>query len=863
MRILVSFFLASFILLIYTTALAQPKPSDILGGINFRSIGPTAMSGRISDIEVDPKSQWVIYVATASGGVYKSTGGGVVWTPIFDSSGPGSIGDVEVSDADSSVVWIGTGESNNRNSVGWGDGVYKSVDAGKTWVKVGLENSQQIARIITHPTNKDICWVASIGPLWSVGDERGVFMTVDGGKTWKKTLFVDENTGAMDLAIDSKNPNVLYAGMYERRRFPWTFRSGGKSGGIFKSSDGGKTWKKLEGGLPTGMTGKIGLSVYGKNPNIVYAIIEAEKGAKPEEDKNGVYRTDDAGKTWKRMGTHSTRPFYYHEIMVDPNDDTLVYSMSTNMMRSTDSGKTWRAMPNSIHVDYHAIWVDPNDSNVIWVGNDGGAAVTYDKGVTWKHMSHLVACQFYAIGYDMAVPYWVYGGLQDNQSWGGPTVSRFRQGIPNWEWVNLGGGDGFHVQADWLDNETVYYESQGGAINRRNKRTGENRSIQPRAPQGETPNRFNWSSPIVMSPHNPQIIWMGAQRLYKTVNRGDSWNMVSGDLTTNDPKKLAAMEGLTPERTGAEQHCTIITISESPLKPDVVWVGTDDGLVHFTLNGGVEWTNVTPNWTGVPKNTWVSRVAASKYKPERCYVTFDGHRTGDLKPYVLVTEDMGKTWTTLAGTLPAGSVYVIKEDPVNENLLYLGTEFGLFASLDRGQTWTNWKSNFPSVAVHDLLIHPRERELILGTHGRGIWIAPIEGLQGLNAEGLAANFLIADPIDAYLWVSSMSGGYGDGQGYYWGQNPPFGARIQYYLKQSASSINIEILGADGTVVGTITNPSNKAGVNTVYWNLRQSGAEGRRPGNVTPGTYAIRITIGTETVTKKVTVKPDPTVGRE
>lgn len=858
MQRVVSFFTLFLGVILCLPAHAQPKPAEILGGINFRSIGPTAMSGRISDIEVDPKSQWVVYIGTASGGVYKSTGGGVEWTPIFDNAGPGSIGDVEVSDADSNVVWVGTGESSNRNSVGWGDGLYKSLDAGKTWTKVGLDSTQQIARIITHPTNKDICWVAAIGPLWSAGEDRGVYMTTDGGKTWNKTLYVDENTGAMDLAIDSKNPNVLYAGMYERRRFPWTFRSGGKNGGIFKSTDGGKSWKKLEGGLPTGMIGKIGLSVYAKNPNIVYAIVEAEKGAKPEEDKNGIYRSDDAGKTWKRMGTHSSRPFYYHEIMVDPNDDTIVYSMSTNMMRSTDSGKTWRAMQNAIHVDYHAIWIDPNDSNVIWVGNDGGAAVTYDKGVTWKHMSHIVACQFYALGFDMATPYWVYGGLQDNQSWGGPTISRFREGIPNWEWINLGGGDGFHVQADWLDNETVYYESQGGAINRRNKRTGENKGIQPRAPQGETPNRFNWSTPIVMSPHNPRIIWMGAQRLFKTVDRGDNWKMVSGDLTTNDPKKMAPMEGLTPEKTGAEQHCTIITIAESPIKPDVVWVGTDDGLVHFTLNGGVEWTNVSANWSGVPKNTWVSRVTASKYKLERCYVSFDGHRTGDFKPYVLVTEDMGKTWTSLSSTLPSGSVYVIKEDPVNENILYLGTEFGLFASLDRGQTWTPWKSNLPVVAVHDLAVHPRERELILATHGRGMWIAPVEGLQALNAEGLAANSLIADTVDAYLWVASISGGYGDGQGHYWGQNPPYGARIQYYVKQAATSVNIEILSADGSVVGTIPNPPTRAGVNTVYWNLRQSGGEGRRAGNVPPGTYGVRITVGTETLTKKLVVKPDP-----
>ncbi len=458
-------FLVAASFLILAPAFAQPA-DGLLSGIPFRSIGPAGMSGRVADIAVDPTNTAIIYVATASGGVWKSTSGGIEWQPIFDGQGSGSIGDVTVSRADPNVIWVGAGEANNRNSVAWGDGVYRSPDGGETWRHMGLKETQQIARIVTHPTDADIAWVAAIGPLWGPGEHRGVYRTEDGGASWVKVLYADEDTGACDIVIDPSDSDVLYAGMWERRRYPWTFRSGGPSGGIFKSTDGGRRWTKLTGGLPDGDTGKIGLTIYPKNPNVLYAIIEAEG------DKAGVYRTDDAGKTWTRMGNHRSRPFYYHEILVDPNDDTRIYSVSTRMMLSTDSGKTWRAMPNRIHVDYHAVWVNPNDSNHIWMGNDGGAAVSFDKGVTWRHASNIVGSQFYAIGIDMAVPYHVYGGLQDNGSWGGPSVSRNRSGIGNWEWYRGGGGDGCHVQVNWLDNVTIYSESQGVRHTRVTNKTG-------------------------------------------------------------------------------------------------------------------------------------------------------------------------------------------------------------------------------------------------------------------------------------------------------------------------------------------------------------------------------------------------------
>ncbi|HWP31623.1 MAG TPA: hypothetical protein VNK96_07875 [Fimbriimonadales bacterium] len=846
-----------FIVIFILPAFADPTAEEILKEIRFRSIGPASMSGRIADIDVDPKNLWTVYVATASGGVWKTTNNGITWRPIFDDGGSGSIGDVTVSLADNNIVWVGTGENSNRNSVGWGDGVYKSTDGGKTWTNMGLKETEQIARIITHPKDPNIVWVAAIGPLWSASEHRGVFMTEDGGKTWTKVLYVDENTGASDLIIDPKNPKVLYAGMYERRRFPWTFYSGGKNGGVFKSTDGGKTWKKLTNGLPKGMTGKIGLTIFPKNPKIVYAVIEAERGGKPEEDQNGFYRTDDAGKTWKRLGLHSTRPFYYHEILVDPEDDKRIYSCSTNLMLSTDGGMTWNAVRAGVHPDWHAIWINPSDPRHIWAGNDGGVFVTYDKGETWKHMSQIVAAQFYAITVDMAVPYHVYGGLQDNGSWGGPSVSREREGIGNYHWFNVGGGDGFYVQVDWLDNETIYSESQNGGISRRNRRTGETRSIRPRAPEGEQ-YRFNWNSPIHLSPHNPRIVWFGGNKLFKSIDRGDNWRVASPDLTTNDPEKLKPMGGLTQERTGAETHCTIVTIAESRLKPGVVWVGTDDGLVHVTQNDGYEWTKVSDSIPDVPPNSWCSRVEPSRFKLERCYVTFDNHRRGDFKPYVFVTEDFGKTWKNISSNLPEnGSVYVVREDPVNEDLLYVGTEFALFVSFDRGGSWTRWKSGLPTVAIHDIVIHPREREIVMGTHGRGIFIAPVEGLQMLTKENSSKNFVLFEPVTTRRWVPWSGAGYGDGRDGYYGENPPSGARIFYYLKDDVKDLKVEVLSITGEVIGTIPTPPTTKGLHVVHWNM-VTGGEGRRRTLAEPGEYAVRLTIGSESQTQRLVVEPDP-----
>ncbi len=835
---------------------------DVVKGLRFRNIGPAVMSGRISDIDTDPKNCSTVYVATASGGVWKSTSDGTAWEPIFDEMPVASIGAVHVSRADSNVIWVGSGESNNRNSSAWGNGVYLSTDAGKTFRPAGLVNTQQIARIVSDPKDPKRAWVAAMGGLWSANEDRGIYMTENMGETWQKVLYIDENTGCTELVMDPKNPRVLYAGMYERRRWPWTFRSGGKTGGVFKSTDGGKKWTKLAGGLPSGETGKIGLAVSYQNSNTVYAQVEAVR------DEDGTYKSTDGGKTWKKNGRFNSRPFYYYEIAVNPYDDNHLLATSTNLTETTDGGTTWRTKRMPIHVDYHAIRFCEGERNHIWVGEDGGAAITRD-GEGWRWAGGIPVSQFYAIEADMAMPYHVYGGLQDNGSWGAPSMSRVGRGIGNWEWYRISGGDGFHVQVDPTDNVTVYSESQGGAIARRNKLTGASRSIRPRAPQGET-YRFNWSSPIVMSPHNSSTIWFGGNKLFKSVDKGDNWRVASDDLTTNDPEKNKNMEGLTPENTGAERHCTIITISESPRKAGVVWVGTDDGLVHVSEDDGYNWSNVTANVVGVPKNTWVSRVEASRFKLERAYATFDGHRTGDYKTYVYVTEDFGKTWTNITANLPSNeSAYVIKEDPTNENLLYVGTEFGLYVSLDRGKTWTRWNAGLPTVAVHDIKIHTRDRDIILGTHGRGVWIAPVEALQQATAALMDKDLEVFEPVRAVQWTSNSSGGYGDGAGWFYGQNPPSGARLAYWLKADAKEVTVDILDAAGAVVGRVQDPDNGRGVNVVYWNFRSGagggggrGGGGGQFGQVSgPGSYAVRVTADGKTATKTFTVIADPLLG--
>jgi len=842
---LLSLCLGALILLSTSPVSAQVLPPDLTSGLRWRNIGPANMSGRITDIDAVESDWRHVVVASASGGVWKSVNGGTTWESIFDDYGSASIGAVAIFQPDPDIIWVGAGEPNNRNSVAWGDGVYRSDDGGETFQHMGLEDTHQIARVLTHPTDPDIVWVAAIGHLWGYSGDRGVFKTTDGGRTWERVFYVDEKTGCSALEMDPADPDVLYAGMYQRLRRPWRFDSGGPNGGIFKSTDGGVTWTKLTRGLPTGETGKIGLAVARSNPKVVMAFVEAEQ-AEEEGDlsvpRSGVYRSEDAGASWEYVNTYNNRPFYYSHIWINPVDDEIVYLLTTRMFISYDGGRNLERAGGGIHGDYHALWADPNQRDRLYVGTDGGVGLTHDHDQTYIFFDTIPVSQFYAVGVDMRDPYYVYGGLQDNGTWGGPSNSRDGRGILTDHWASVGGGDGFHVQVDPTDWRTVYLESQGGSISRLDALTRSRSSIRPReqnilnyeeavsaedterneAAGWRGPFRFNWSSPIVLSPHNPHTVLFGGNYLFRSVDRGEHWKIISPDLSTRDPVKMDRDSGgLTRDVTGAETHCTIISISESPLEPGMIWVGTDDGNVQLTRNDGVSWTNLRGNIRGVPEGTWVSRVEASRFDQGTAYVTFDGHRSDDFEPYVYKTTDFGASWTRITDGIPSGhSVYVIEEDRRNPDLLFVGTEFGTFFTIDGGKEWVPLKNGLPTVAVHDLLIHPRENDLIAGTHGRGIWIMDdITSLQQLTREVMAEDSALFQPRRATDWESVSRGG-SRGHLYYSGQNPRDGTSISFWLRSKPDGpAALKITDVTGALSRTV-EVAAKAGVNTFRWDLR-------------------------------------------
>jgi photosystem II stability/assembly factor-like uncharacterized protein len=849
-------------------AAAQPAGQDLARDVKWRNVGPANMSGRISDIEALDNDFTKVMVASASGGVFKSVNGGTTWEPIFDKYGSASIGDVGWFQKNPDIIWVGTGEECLRNSVAWGDGIYKSTDGGKTFTNMGLRDTHSIGKVLTHPTDPNIVWVAAVGHSWGYTGERGLFKTIDGGKTWQKMtngLPDDGKTGAIDMVMDSKNPNIIYVTFWQRLRQPWRFDSGGPNGGLFKTTDGGKSWKKLTTGLPTGDLGRIGIAISRTKPNVLMAIVEHsfqpqanirdDKGQTKENPDykdmtklgSGIYRSEDGGKTWTYVNRQNSRPFYYSHIYLNPIDDQRVYMLTASFSLSEDGGKTWRSVPG-LHPDYHTLWLDPTNKERYYTGQDAGAALTHDHGKTYIYFDNLCVGQFYAVSADMRDPYFVYGGLQDNGTWGGPSMHREGTILTDF-WYNIGGGDGFHTQNDPTDWRTVYGESQGGSIQRTNVETRESRSIAPRrtnivnytdyikdtpaaspAPgqpatqQARGPFRFNWSMPILVSPHNPRTLYVGGNHLFRSVDRGDRWQIVSPDLTTNDPEKYSKPTGgMTLDQTGAETHCTIITISESPLRPGLLWVGTDDGHVQVTRDGGTTWTNVRANVPGVPKGIWVSRVEASHFDEGTAYLTFDGHRSDDFKPYVFKTTDFGKTWTSLSAGIPDGHcVYVVREDLKNRNLLFLGTEFGVFFSIDGGKQWADLKRNMPTVAFHDLLIHPRDNDLIAATHGRGIWVLDdISALQQATPAVLEAEAqLLETRRPATRWLRLARGGYGRGDLYFKGENPPAGGFINYYLKAKPQApATLEISDGDQLKTTYILD-GGAAGLNRIVWDMR-------------------------------------------
>ena len=618
--------------------------------LTFRCLGPAIMGGRIDDFAVVESNPSIIYAATASGGLWKTINNGTTWEPVFDKEAHSSIGDVTVAPSDPDIVWVGTGEANNRQSSSWGDGVYKSVDGGKTWESVGLKDTHHIGRIVIHPTDPNIVYVAAGGHLWGANQERGVFKTTDGGKTWANTKFINEDTGFTDLAMDLSEPSTLYAAAYQRRRTPAGFNGGGPGSGLYKTTDAGATWTKLTAGLPTGDAGRIGLDVWRKDSKVVYVTYE-------HATEGGTYRSDDKGATWTKMSNTNPRPMYYSQIRIDPTNDQRIYILGASWYVSDNGGKTFsnnRFMP--IHGDFHALWINPANPNHLIAGSDGGIHFSYDKSKTWDYVNTIPLAQFYEIGFDMRKPYWVYGGLQDNGSWGAPSATLTALGVTNDEWIKVGGGDGFYAQVDPNDPTTVYVESQNASIQRLNTATSEAKSIRPPAPEGANPERYryDWNAPIHLSPHNSRKIMLGGNRLFISNDRGDTWGTITPDLTKNIDRSKLPIMGATIQpnvlsgHDGQENYSHIVTLAESPVKEGVIWVGTDDGNVQLSRNNGKTWQNVTEKLTDVPANTYVTRVVASAAQESRAYVTFDGHRNDDFKPYVFVTEDFGGTWQAIS-----------------------------------------------------------------------------------------------------------------------------------------------------------------------------------------------------------------------
>ena len=827
----------------------------------WRNIGPANMMGRIAAVEAHPDNYRHVLMASASGGVYKSLNGGMTWDIIFDKYGANSIGSVAMYTPNPDIIWVGTGESANRNSSGWGNGLFKSINGGKSFEYVGLQNTHHIAEIATHPSNPDIVYVATVGHLWGYQGERGLYKTMDGGRSWEKLtsgLPDDGKTGCTEIIMHPENPDVLFAGFYHRMRTPYHYTSGGEQGGMFKSADGGKTWRKLTSGLPTGETGMIDISIHRKNPDIMVAAVEADENLPEGVPGTGIYRSDDGGESWRYLYKHAVRPFYHGQICIDPLDDNYIYMVSRGPVLSTDGGKTfqerrWRADGG----DDHDMWISPNDSHIMYLATDQGLKLSVDRGQTWLSLNNTAIGQYYAIGVDMRDPYWVVGGLQDNGLWITPSNSREYRGILNMHSTWLGEGDGFHAQVDPRDYRTIYLVNHVGFACRVNFETREYAYITPTPetvinfgdyvdpdfdeepidytidpgehwffyeyadrPQLPPQFRFNWSSPLVMSKSNPETIYFGGNFLFKSIDKGKSWRLISPDLTKNDPERRNPSNSgyLTRSVTGGENHYTIITISESPLNEAVIWAGTDDGNLQVTRDGGDTWTNVKANVPGVPADAWVSRVEASQFREGTCYVTFDNHRYDDFKTYIYKTDDFGESWTKITNGIEDGySAYVIKEDVEKEGLLFVGTENAVYASYDDGANWTPLMNNLPTVAVHDLVIHPRDGDLVAGTHGRSIWILDdITPLRQMTPEVKKKPIHVFRSKPGTDW-RSINTGRKQPAFMFRGQNPPAGAGISFHVQEGVGdTATLRVKNIDGSY-----NYSRKVavqpGLNRTYW----------------------------------------------
>ncbi|HEX4951777.1 MAG TPA: hypothetical protein VF017_00065 [Thermoanaerobaculia bacterium] len=874
----------------------------LLAGLTARSIGPAGMSGRVAAIDAVAADPSTIWIGAATGGVWKSVNGGSHWTPVFDREAVHSIGALAISPANPNVVWVGTGEGNLRNSASFGRGVYRTQDGGRTWQHLGLEQTKRIHRILPHPTDPDTVYVAALGRMWGENPERGVYRTRDGGKTWQRILHVDEKTGAADLVMDPGNPNKLFAAMWEYRRWPWFFKSGGPGSGLYLTVDGGETWRKAtaKDGLPAGELGRIGVAIAKSDPRVVYALVEAKDSA--------LLRSEDGGYTWKTVNKSvdvSERPFYYADLRVDPERPDRVYRLTGQTDVSNDGGKSFETMIGwgQLHPDHHALWIHPDDGRLMINGNDGGVGLSHDRGATWRFVTNLPLAQFYHVRYDLDRPYNLYGGLQDNGSWRGPSSLWEMGPIRNSHWVEVGFGDGFDTAPDPESSRRGYAMSQEGYLIRWDLDNGERFAIRPAAPGPDTALRFNWNAGFAQDPFEPGTIYYGSQFVHKSTDRGNTWTVISPDLTGNDPEKQKQREsgGLTPDVTGAENHTTIITIAPAEREQGVLWVGTDDGRVAVTRDGGTTWSQVAdgargvPPSRGVPEGTWVPHIMPSAHTPGTAFVVFDNHRRSDLATYAFRADDYGRRWTRIATQGVDGYALVLLQDPVEPNLLFLGTELGLYVSIDAGKSWLRFRHGLPTASVMDLAIHPREHDLIVATHGRAMYviddIRPLRGLATLDPAKTLTLFELAPAQQVQLKPNMLD--TINSQSQFRGENRAYGALISFYLaaphlphpdpevertrpptppaegeKPKPTKATIEVRDATGALVRRFETEV-KQGLNRVVWNLRRDPYRSPVPPNpwrggiqppVVPDEYQVTVAFGDARESRPLTVLADPRI---
>lgn len=848
------------ILMLLCAGLMGEVEASVLSGLEARRIGPAAMSGRVTAIDCVRHEPEIVYVGGACGGVWKSVNGGLTFKHVFKEHAQ-SIGCLAVDQRNPDTVWVGTGECNVRNSVSIGTGLYRSDDGGGQWTFMGFGESERISGIVIDPEDSSTVYVAAMGRLWSAGGERGVYRTTDRGETWKRILFVDENTGCADLEIDPREPDVLYAAMWQFRRTPWFFTSGGAGSGLHRSKDGGETWQIMHDGLPGGDLGRIALAVAPSRSGTVYALVEAKETA--------LYRSHEMGERWEKVNDSEPvrfRPFYFSNLVVDPENHNKVYIASFHLCVSNDGGESVSpAISGRVHPDIHAIWA--HEDRVL-IGTDGGVYVSHDKAKTFTFAAGLPLSQFYHVSCDMAHPYNVYGGLQDNGVWYGPSRAK-GPGIPDSAWKCIGSSDGMRAIRHPADPEIVYLEWQGGGLARFNERTGEHKEIQPLPATAGENYRFNWNAPVALDPRDPEVLYLGAQYLFRSMNRGDRWERISPDLTTSHPAKLMQEEsgGLSPENSTAENHCTLYTISVSPMDGSILWAGTDDGNVQVTLNSGATWMNVRPHLADLPDGICCSHIEAGHHEAQVAYATFDNHRQGDMRAFVYRTGDYGMTWEPLHDANVQGFCHVIREDAVNPDLLFLGTELGLFASIDRGAEWQRLDDALPPVSVRDLRIHPREHDLVIATHGLGVWIVDdLTPLRALTPGLLEPSAAVLPSRPAFLEPPSKFQEF-HGDDAFYGENPRGKAMVAYHLKKRHvfGKLEMEVLDSQGSVVKTLA-PTKRKGFNRIYWDLRLDAPKMlQTPGAlhrfaygpmVSEGTYMVRLSKGDEVFTGPLIVEP-------